>query len=712
MEVKKDILWRVYMSFIGIMLLGLLILGKAVYIQQAQGDKWLAMAKAQEQKFFDIQAERGSIYSDDGSMLSISVPYFDIYVDFKADGLRADKGKLFRENLDSLSYFLSKFFRDKPASLYKKELQLGYRLKDRYFLLRKNLSYNEYKQVKKFPLLRLDPNKGGMILNMESKRLAPYGLMANRTIGLAREYQDADGSIHHSNVGLELSYDSILKGEGGKRLMQRISPGVYIPVEGTQVEPRQGRDIQTTLNVNIQDIAQNALQKMMVANSCVSGTCIVMEVATGQIKAMANLGKNADCSYSERMNYAIEAKEPGSTFKLATMIALLEDGLANNNSLVDLENGKWEVNGKWVYDSEIHTVRMTTLREAFKRSSNVGMAKMIMKHYEAEPTRFIDHLKKLHLHQRTGIDLKGEAGPVLRNPEDKRNWSRLSLPWLSFGYGVNVSPLQTLTLYNAIANNGVMVKPYLVSSIQENGLEIERFSPSIVEDRIVSTATLNALKSCLVGVCHEDGGTAYSLFKDCPYKVAGKTGTSLVAKPHRGYKDNIHQSSFAGFFPADHPKYSCIVVIENYPGAKNYYGGKIAAPVFKEVADKLYALEINENNYHRQANRTDSATYFFAGEMKAIKEVFKSLGWKYRDSAADSEWGQVYAKQGQPVVAGQTLVKKLLPEMKGMGMKDAVFLLEKMGLEVTVRGRGRLVYQSLPPGSAVRKKEKIQLEFN
>jgi cell division protein FtsI (penicillin-binding protein 3) len=378
---------------------------------------------------------------------------------------------------------------------------------------------------------------------------------------------------------------------------------------------------------------------------------------------------------------------------------------------VDLENGRWEVNGKWVYDSEFHNSREVTLREAFKRSSNVGMAKLVMRYYESSPQKFIDHLQKLRFHQKSGIDLTGEEKPILRSPGE-RYWSKVSLPWLSFGYGVNVSPLQTLTLYNAIANNGVMMKPYLVSSILENGLEVETYGPEVLDNRIAGPSTLNALRSCLEGVCNEEGGTAAFLFRNTPYKVAGKTGTSLVAKPGRGYKDHIHQSSFAGYFPADKPKYSCIVVIENRIGAEIYYGGKVAGPVFKEIADKLYAWEINEANYKPEKNKSDSATYFFAGKMQEIKQVFGLLGWSFRDSSSNVEWGRVYAKQGQPVLSGQSMVNKKMPDLKGMGVKDALFLLEKMGLSVKIKGQGKLSFQSVAAGSMINKKDKVQLEFN
>lgn len=712
MEVKKDILWRVYLCFLGIVVFAVCILGRAVYIQQFQGDKWMAMAKEQQQKLETIEAERGTIYSDEGSMLSTSIPYFDVHIDFMADGLRQNKGKLFREKVDSLSQSLAAFFKDHTAAEYKKQLQTGYNKKSRYFQLKKNISFRQYQAIRNFPLLKMDPNKGGFITVINNKRLTPFGLLANRTIGLSREYEDSNRKKMISNVGLELTYDSILRGEGGTRLVQKLSPGIYMPVEGTEIEPESGKDIVTTLNVNIQDIAENALLKMLTENECTYGTCIVMEVKTGKIKAIANLGRQDDGSYREDLNYAIQRSEPGSTFKLATVMALLEDKYVTLNSHVNLEGGKWKVSGRTVYDSEAHGLTDVTVKQAFEHSSNVGMAKMAISYYSKDPLQFIDHLRKLHLNQPSGIGLAGEGTPTIKTPKS-RSWSATTLPWMSFGYEVLVSPLQTLMMYNAVANEGKMMKPYLVSAIQQNQIAIRNFEPEVINEQVASAQTIKLLKECLEGVCHEADGTAFSLFKGSAYKVAGKTGTALMANGNKGYADHIYQSSFAGYFPANDPVYSCIVVIRNKPFAKKFYGAAVAGPVFKEVADKLYALHINKAEAPYQiASKKDSSTYLYAGAISDMKTILGVLNWKYADSTGADDWGRIYANNGKPVVRGQETDEKKMPDVRGMGLKDALYVLENKQVKVIAKGRGRVKLQSIEPGIVLSPKQEVLIELN
>lgn len=710
MEVKKDILWRVYLSFLGIVVLALFVLGRAAYIQQIEGPEWRKLATEQTHKEEEIAAERGTIYSEDGNMLSTAIPYFDIYIDFAADGLRAKNGKIFKDNIDSLSLMLASFYKDKSSKDYKKQLQQGYNKKNRYFLLKKNIPFKEYKVLRTFPLLKLDPNKGGFIAEVKSKRLVPYGLLANRTIGLSREYLDKEGKLQTMNVGLEYTYDSILKGEQGKRIVRKISPGVFAPIEGSEIEPENGRDIITTLDVNIQDIAENALLKVLLENECEYGTAIVMEVKTGKIKAMANLGKRSDGSYFEDLNYAIRNSEPGSTFKLATMLALLEDNHINLNGRVNLEGGKWMVNGRTVYDSESHGYEVS-IKEAFELSSNVGMAKMAMTYYSKNPMGFIEHLRKLHLHENSGIDLKGETQPTIKTPKSK-SWSATSLPWMSFGYEVLISPLQTLMLYNAVANNGTMMKPYLVNEVQKSGMVLTAFEPQVMEERIASEKTIQLLQECLNGVCQDPHGTGFSLFKEAPYKVAGKTGTSLMANGARGYADHIYQSSFAGYFPAADPKYSCIVVIRNKPFAKKYYGAAVAGPVFKEIADKLYALNNNTELPSSITQRKDSSSYLYAGSMNDMKHILSTVEWKFQDSTSTQDWGRLYARNGERVMRGQPVSEKKMPDVRGMGLKDALYLLENMQLKVIARGRGKVKQQSIEPGITLDRKSPVILELN
>lgn len=712
MEVKKDILWRVYLCFIGIVVFGLVILGRAAYIQQVQGNTWKKMAMDQQQRIVNIDAERGTIFSEDGSMLSTSIPYFNISIDFKADGLQAKNGKIFKENIDSLCIQLANFYKDKSSKQYRKEIMAGYAKRSRYFPLLKNVPFKEYKVIRTFPLLRLDAYKGGIKTEITNKRLTPFGLLANRTIGLSREYLDAEGKTQTLNVGLEYTYDSVLRGEKGERAERKIAPGVYVPVEGSEIEAEKGKDIITTLDVNIQDIAENALRRVLMENEAEYGTCIVMEVKTGKVKAMANLGRTKDGDYAENLNYAIRATEPGSTFKLATMLALLEDKYITLNSLVDMEGGRWMVNGRTVYDSEPHKPGMVTVKQAFEESSNVAMAKLATAYYSRNPMQFIEHLRTLNFHQPSGIDLKGESTPIIKTPKS-RTWSATSLPWMSFGYEVLVSPLQTLTLYNAVANNGKMMKPYLVNEIRKNGVTLRSFEPQMSSRPIASEQTLKLLHDCLYGVCNGEDGTAYSLFKGAPYTVAGKTGTALMANGSRGYADHIYQSSFAGYFPANDPTYSCIVVIRNKPFAKIYYGAKVAGPVFKEVADKLYALQSAQKQLpYYIASKKDSSAYIYAGAMSNMKTVLNTVQWKFIDSSGKEDWGRMYAINGTPVVRAQDVSDKRMPDVRGMGLKDALYLLENMNLQVNVKGKGKVKQQSIEPGSAIDKKAIVAIELN
>jgi len=689
------------LCFIGITALCLVVLGKAFYIQRVQGAYWRSLSDSLHQKFIELDAERGTVYSEDSSMLSTSIPNFNIYIDFGADGLREKNGKRFTENLDSLSLCLAGLFGDQSSLAYKKDLQRGYRTMDRYYLLHSNLSFDEYKKLRSFPLVRQGRNKSGFIAEVNNKRLNPFGLLANRTIGLAR--------ANAQNVGLERTYDTLLKGQVGKRLVRYIAGGTYIPVEGYEIESENGKDIVTTLDVNIQDIAENALLKGMLDNEAEHGTCIVMEVATGKVKAIANLGRQSDGTYWEDLNYAIRATEPGSTFKLATMLTLLEDHKIRLSDNIDLEGGVWKVARRTVYDSEPHENKTFTVKQAFEISSNVGMAKLAWANYAGNPNAFVDHLKKLKFNQLTGIDLVGETTPIVKNPKS-RTWSATTLPWMAFGYEVLVSPLQTLTLYNAVANNGRMMKPYLVSAIQEAGITVRENAPETMIEKICSDATLAQLKECLNGVVTE--GTGKDLFKGSFYKVAGKTGTALVANGNRGYADHIYQSSFAGFFPADHPKYSCIVVIKNKPFAKKYYGAAVAGPVFKELADKLMSSESGPMEATIHPITRDSAQFFYAGSTHDMQQVIHTLGVGYTDSAGKNEWARLYAANYQPVLNKEVVARQTMPDVKGMGLKDALYLLESMDLKVAAKGRGKVRMQSIQPGSALRKNEPVMIQLD
>ncbi len=706
MEPRRDILWRTYLCFLGIVLLCAAVLGRTFYIQQVQGKYWRAMSDSLHQKIVDLSADRGTIYSEDSNMLSTSVPYFNIYIDFDADGLREKNGKRFKENIDSLSGCLAALFQDHSAAEYKKILWTGFKKDDRYYALQKNLSFEQYKTLRGFPLVRLGRNKSGFITETISKRLNPFGLLANRTIGLSRD--------NAQNVGLERTYDTLLKGENGRRLVRYIAAGTYIPVEGYEIDPENGKDVITTLDVNIQDIAETALLRELETNEAEHGTCIVMETATGKVRAMANLGRQPDGTYWEDLNYAIRASEPGSTFKLATLLSLLEDHAVTLTDRVNLEGGKWNIGRRTVRDAEHHEQNDVTVQQAFEASSNVGMAKLTVGAYAKDPQLFVNHLRKLHLNEITGIDLAGETTPIIKSPQS-RSWSASTLPWMAFGYEVLISPLQTLTLYNAIANNGQMMKPYLVNSIQYAGLVEKQNKPLVTIDRVCSETTLRQLQNCLRGVCIT--GTAKSVFKHCYYPVAGKTGTALVANGNRGYRDRIYQSSFAGYFPADHPKYSCIVVIKNKPFAKKFLGAEVAGPVFREVGDKLMSAykAPSEDSVQVAINNSftkDSGQYYYAGYAPDMKNILHTLDMRYTDSAADRGWARMYANNYQAVLSSKPVTAKIIPDVKGMGLKDALYLLEQKDIKVAVRGTGKVKQQSLAAGTPITKNQILTLDLN
>jgi cell division protein FtsI (penicillin-binding protein 3) len=692
----------------------MLILGKAFYIQRFQGNYWRSMSDSMHQRIVELDADRGTIYSEDGQMLSTSLPQFDIYIDFLADGLRDKEGKAFRENVDSFSIALADFFGDKTAGQYKNELRQAYKNKSRYYSLKKKLSFGQYKTFREFPLVKLGRNKSGVIVEVNSKRLSPFGLLANRTIGLSREHIASNGKTKKQNVGLEKSYDSLLSGQKGQRLVRFIAGGA-VPVEGFQVEPENGKDIFTTLDVNMQDIAENALLKMMVKSEAQYGTCIVMETKTGKIKAMANLGRRQDGNYWEDDNYALRVTEPGSTMKLVTLLSVLDKGSSKLEDLVEVGSaGKMQVGPRIVNDAEQAPKPVLTVKECFAHSSNVGMSKLAYKAFAEDPPAFKKYLHRFHLDVRSPIDLSNIPSPQLA-PLEKKNGGLMNMVTMSFGYAVQVSPLHTLTLYNAIANNGKMMKPYLVNSIQRNGIMLKQFSPTVMEENICSSSIVRAAKQSMEAVITE--GTGKPAFKDMPFAVAGKTGTAHVADGSIKYYDMVYQASFVGYFPANEPQYTCIVVIRTKPHAAQHYGGQLGAPVFKEVATKLYAMYVQKKDPGMYAIKKDSTTYFYAGNTNDIKNVYKTLNVEYSDSVQQSTWSHVYASDysqqsgGQPVMKSIKVKQQVMPNVKGMGLKDALYLLENMGLKVTVKGKGKIVTQSIAAGSGLAKGITVMLEL-
>ena len=671
------------------------------------------MSDSLHQKFVALDAERGTIYSEDGQMLSTSIPTFDIYIDFNADGLREKKGKRFIENVDSFAVSLANHFKDKTSDQYKKELQSAYKDNERYYPLKKKLSFEDYKVFREFPLVRQGRNRSGVIVEVNSKRETPFGLLANRTIGLSREFKDAANKAKKQNVGLERSYDTVLSGHDGQKLVRYIAGGTAIPIEGSQTDPENGKDIYTNIDVNIQDITETALMRMMLQCEGPYGTAIVMETTTGKIKAMANLGRRPDGTYWEDDNYALRVTEPGSTIKLATLLSVLEKGSSSINDMVQVgSDGRLEVApGKVVVDAERHSASSLSVMGCFAHSSNVGMSKLAYKAFGKNPAEIKEYFHRFHLDEKSPVDLMNVPKPTMAPLSTAKGEAGLgNMLWMSFGYAIQVSPLHTLALYNAVANNGRMMKPYLVNSIQSNGVLSKQFEPTVMNENICKPSVIKDAQASMRAVVTE--GTGRKALAGMPFAVAGKTGTAHVSDGAIKYDHGVYQATFVGYFPAEKPQFTCIVVIRTKPHAASHFGGTVAAPVFKEIATKLYSMYVQKKSPSLYAAKKDSSEYFYAGYTSDIKNVFKTMNVAYRDSVAQNNWSTVYANNYQPVIKATNVRQQVMPNVRGMGLKDAVYLLENMGLRVAVRGRGKITMQSVAPGTSLAKGITVILELS
>jgi cell division protein FtsI (penicillin-binding protein 3) len=698
---KKDMMWRIYLLYVLIGLFGLIIIGKVVHIQLIEGETLREKVKNLTTGYKKIEAVRGNIYADDGSLLATSIPIYEIRMDVNTNALTDD---IFYANIDSLALCLSQLFEDRSKNEYKKDLIQARKKGARYHLIQRKVKYTELKALKKFPIFRLGKYKGGLIYEQKNKRKKPFRLLAERTIGYERE------GIHP--VGLEGAYSEYLSGVQGKRLMKKISGGVWMPIgDNNEIEPKDGSDIYTTIDINTQDVAEHALLKQLSLQQADHGTVVLMEVQTGEIKAIANLKRTEDGRYYEGYNYAIgEATEPGSTFKLGTLIALLEDGYADLDDLIDTEGGKKRYYDRMMFDT--HDYGTISLKESFELSSNIAFAKATTASYSSNPQQFIDRLKKMGLNRKLGIEIAGEGEPWIKDTDDK-TWSGITLPWMAHGYEVLLTPLQILTFYNAVANNGKMVKPKFVKKIMDRGRVIKTIPTEVLIDQICSEETIEKVKSALEGVV--ENGTAKNL-KAANYKIAGKTGTAQIANDKYGYKYESkvsHQASFVGYFPADNPKYSCIVVV-NAPSRYVYTGNLVAGPIFKEVADKIYAkrLEIHEALAEQDHKANSAIPYSKSGYFSDLNTVFESLSIETEVTTQNPELVSTVTTDSTVLIRPRKTNTQLVPNVVGMGLQDALYLLENRGLKVVFSGKGVIKRQSIPNGTKLIPGSTINLELS
>ena len=645
-----------------ILILAVSVVFKLVNIQFVKGDYYIGLSEQNNIKNIIIPANRGSVYSSGGKLLATSVPKYDI----RFDAL-APSDKNFNENLTDLSNSLSEYY-NKPASFYMQLLRNARESKNRYLLIARNLGYNDHLLIKNFPLFKLGSYRGGLIIEQKTKRDYPMGGVAQRTIGYERK--DDQGNI--TRPGIDGAFGSkYLKGTDGKRLSQKIGKGQWKPIEDfNQIEPQDGLDIYTTIDVKIQDVAHFALLEQLEKFKADHGSVVVMEVSTGEVKAISNLGRTSVGTYYEKLNYAIgESHEPGSTFKLMGMVAALEDKVVDTSDVIDTEAGVLTFYGRNVRDSKRGGYGKISVAKAFEVSSNTAMVKLITDNYKENPTKFIDRLYSMGLNKTLDLPILGEGIPKITHPSDKKNWDGLDLPWMAFGYGISITPLQTLAFYNAIANDGVMLKPRFLREVKDFDKSVEVFNKEIINPSICSKETAKKVQKMMQNVVEKKHGTAHNIYSPS-FSMAGKTGT---CQTEYWKESGLYISSFAGYFPVENPKYSCIVVIHKPDKEIGYYGNIVAAPVFKKIAQKIYS-------------------------ETAIEDRLKGIEITELESENKTHINSIENRS-------------LMPNVTKLNLSDAIALLENLGLVVEISGNGIKINQSVKSGSKIKKNQKVILKL-
>ncbi len=700
MSLKRDILIRASLVYILMLILGLLIFGKALHLQLFEKEQW-AQEENSTVRHKIIEPNRGNIYSSDGRLLAVSVPFYEIRMDFRSESFT---NEIFDGGVDRLSKSLSNLFQDRHWSTYKRELVRARESGNRYFLVKRNVTYTQLQQVKKFPIYNLGKYKGGVIYVQKNRRIMPYGMLAARTVGYTM------GGDLRSVVGIEGAYETELKGVEGYRLMRRIRGDVWMPInDANEIEPQDGYDIVTTIDVDLQDVAENALYTQLLRHEADHGTVVLMEVKSGKVRAIANLARDKDGDYREDYNFAIgESTEPGSTFKLASMIALLEDGHVDPTDIVDVGDGVTHYYGQKLEDSGDEGLGKITVRHAFEASSNVGISRLVYENYHENPEQFVDRLYEMGLNRKLGIEIRGEGKPDIKYT-DSELWSGLSLPWMSIGYEVRMTPLQILALYNAVANEGRMVKPVFVEEMRSHGKTVKQFRAEVLNNHICSRETLGHVKEMLEGVV--ENGTARNLSNN-HYKIAGKTGTAQVSLNKEGYTKSLYQASFVGYFPVDNPKYSCIVVV-NAPSKHIYYGNLVAGPIFREVTDRIYVREFEMHTSPVEwAEQDIQVPYSKSGMRQPLESTYSQLGLPMDDHDGSGKWVSTKSTPQGMVLRTRAVYDGLVPNVVDMGLKDALYLLESKGIRVVVDGRGTVHSQSVLAGTRISKGMEVKLNMS
>ena len=664
-RIEKKIMFRYYISLGFIVFFAFILIGKLLYIQIREGDYYRNISVNNTIKNFILEPSRGNIYSDDNSLLATTTPRYEIRWDSKVPS-----ESNFQEKKVNLSKGLSKIL-GKSFHYYLNILNNARKEGNRYLLISKNLSHSKYKQIRSLPLFNLSSLKGGLIVESKEVRENPMGKICERTIG----YEKKDPSGHYIRVGLEGAFSHFLKGQSGQRLKQKIANGQWKPInDNNEREPTQGYDIFSTINVNIQDITHHALLRQLEKYKADHGCAVVMKTNTGEIKSIVNLSKTRSGKYYEKFNYAVaESQEPGSTFKLMSVIATLENNNGISEKLIDTKNGEITFYEKYkVRDSKKGGYGKLRPSKAFEVSSNTGIVKMVYENFKNNPEKFVDRLYNMGLNEVLGLSIKGEGKPMIPYPGDK-NWSGISLPWMAFGYGIKLTPLQILSFYNGIANGGEIVKPRFVYKIKSPGSSsIKTYEKEILNPSICSNITLSKVQKMMFNVIDKKWGTANKI-KSSQLKMAGKTGTCQIDYTS---EETQYVSSFVGYFPYEKPEYSCIVVVNKPNKEIGYYGGEVAAPVFKEIAEKLF--------------------------VRTPKEIIVKSNNHTSNSLKNYKQIENYKKNKLSVI----------PNFVGMPAMDAIVILEQMGLKFVLKGEGKVFNQSIKSGSKVDYNKKIILHLS
>ena len=691
-------------SFIAIIitLIGVLVLVKALYIMTAKHDYWMDVAKKQKLDSLVVKPNRGNILSDDGELMASSLPEYKMFMDFKVGGEKKDS--LWREKVDSICMGLHEIFPEKSAEEFKADLEKGHaKMSQNWPIWPKRVDYNTFVKVKQLPIFNMPKLRGGFHYEENNARRRPFGTLAQRTVG------DMYGAKDTARFGLELSFDSILRGKTGithkRKVMNKFLSFVDIP-------PTDGDDIQTTINVQMQDIAEKAVEEELKLINGDVGVAIVMEVATGDVKAIVNLEKCGDGQYRERRNHAVsDLLEPGSVFKTASVMVALDDGLVDTAHRVNTGNGQMMMHGAQMNDHNRASGGYGTisLGRALQVSSNIGISKVIDECYKSNPERYVDGLYRIGIAEDLQVPITGSTPPRIRKPQKNShgnytNWSLTTLPWMSIGYETQVPPISTLTFYNAIANNGKMMKPRFVTRVLREGQVIAEYPPVVLRHQICKPSTLAQIQDLLCKVVTNGTGKKA---KSESFLVAGKTGTAQISKGHGGYKSGVmhYLVSFVGYFPADAPRYSCIVCLQKagLPAS----GGTMSGWVFHNISEGVMAHNLNMDISNARDSLQERRPKAMSGDLKAASMVLGHLGFdtqrQWGDNNSDqSFWGSVALGGTQYILKQKERESdNIVPNVRGMGARDAIYQMERRGIKTKVVGRGKVRSQSLAPGEKV-----------